>query len=60
MPVVQVNLDDGWTVKRTGSWSSESRMPWSRCASNPEAIYFIIKDVPADNWGRNGKLLCDK
>ena len=61
MPVVQVNLKEGQTVEQKRQLVERITDALVEvCASNPEAIHIIINDVPADNWGRNRKLLSDK
>jgi 4-oxalocrotonate tautomerase len=58
MPVVQVHLKEGRTVEQKRQLVEKiSQDLVEICGSNPQRIHIIITDVPADNWGVEGKLL---
>ncbi|HWA42430.1 MAG TPA: 2-hydroxymuconate tautomerase [Hypericibacter adhaerens] len=60
MPVVQVHLKAGRTTEQKRRLVEKITDSLVEIAgANRERVHVIIDEVPADSWGRAGKLLSD-
>ena len=61
MPLVQVDLKSGQSIDQKRQLVKRiTEVLVEVCASNPDRVHVIVNEVPAENWGHNGKLLSDK